>query len=297
VKKLTYQKKIFLIVILITLSLPGCLSWKVGWQQPAAPAGQGNVVALLDKAKSQANQADSRDKVLEAIKTYEHVLKIDPENYEALVNLGSYYFLVGYGYTDNRGEKKKYYMEAIKCCEKALYTNSDFKARVDKGEGVWDAAGVLSKREMQALYFWYLSVGNTWNDCLNGVEKMFAFHWAGRAKKILPVMMNIDPEWYGGSPYFSYAAYYAVLPSILGGDLKKAEDYFNKAITVGPNKLNFVTGRARYLHTKKGDRAAFEKDLKWVLEQPEQQPGDDYPWRVYQQNDARRMLANIDEYF
>jgi tetratricopeptide (TPR) repeat protein len=296
-KKFKDQKSVRSFVIFMALILTGCLSWKAGWKQMDAPAMTGSAQALLDKAADQLTRADTKEKILALIETYESVLTIDPRNYEALSNLGSYYFLIGYGHADDMDEKEKYYLKAIKSCERAMYTNADFRARVDAGESVWEACGALSKKEMAAIYFWYLAVGNTWNDCLSLPGKIFNAVWPGRARKILPVMMAIDPAWYGGSPYFAYATFYAVAPGFVGGDMEKSGESFTKAIEIGPDKINFRTARARYFHSKRGDREAFERDLKWAIEQDPHRAGDAYPWALFHQRDARKMLQNIDDYF
>lgn len=127
--------------------------------------------------------------------------------------------------------------------------------------------------------------------------KFFSFSWPMRVKKILPVMMDIDPNWYGGTPYFSYATFYAVAPGFAGGDMEKAAEYFDKAYKIGVNKLNYRTAKARYYYSKMGDREGFQKDLEWILKQDPHKAGDAYPWAVYHQNDARRLLKNIDDYF
>lgn len=296
-KHLEHQAKALLLIISALFLLPGCLSWQQGWKQADRPVVEGDTTVLLEKAAMQRNQADSREKLFELINTYEMVLGVDPENKEALTNLGSYYMLMAYGYTDDKAEKKTYYMKSIACCERAFYTNAAFKARVDKGESVWAASPALSKEELGGLYFWYLSVGNTWKECLGGAGKFFNFSWPMRVKKILPVMMDLDPNWYGGTPYFSYATFYAVAPGFAGGDMEKAAEYFDKAYKIGANKLNYRTAKARYYYSKMGDREGFKKDLEWILKQDPHQAGDAYPWAVYHQNDALKLLKNIDTYF
>ncbi len=49
-----------------------------------------------------------------------------------------------------------------------------------------------------------------------------------KGKKIVEHMLRIDPEWAGGHPYFLMRTQYARLPGFLGGDLKKAGEYYLK---------------------------------------------------------------------
>ena len=109
--------------------------------------------------------------------------------------------------------------------------------------------------------------------------------------------MEIDPTWEGGHPYLNMAMRYAILPSLLGGDMNKAEEFFEKALEAGPNWLYTRLGRALLLHTKKKDREAFTNDLEWVIAQDPHKADSPYPADVDMQKRAREMLANIDDYF
>jgi tetratricopeptide (TPR) repeat protein len=288
-----------LALISSSVFISGGMSWKSGWLQFEEPSMQGDVSELLEKANKQIEKADNRQKVLGVIRTYDDVLKIDPKNREALLGLGSYCFLLGYGYADNSDEKEEYFLKSIRHSEQLMYENPDFKALVDDGEPVWDACRVLSKNEMEAMYWWYTSCGIYWKECRSGLGRLINISFVFRGQKVLTRMMEIDPTWGEGSLYYAWANYYAAAPRIAGGDVKKAEEYYKKAIELGPELLNFRRTRAVLLHTKNKDRAAFEKDLNWVLSQDPNKVRRycTYPFSVFVQRDARYMLDHIDNYF
>jgi len=49
---------------------------------------------------------------------------------------------------------------------------------------------------------------------------------------------------------------------------------------------------------ERGDRASFERELRWVLAQdPRKTTGDPYPWNVYFQREACQLLAAADAIF
>jgi hypothetical protein len=83
----------------------------------------------------------------------------------------------------------------------------------------------------------------------------------------------------------------------VGGDLKKAEELFEKAVEVGPKWLYIKFARAKYLHTKRQDKEAFTKDLEWVIEQDPHKADSPYPANVWMQAQAKDMLTNIDDHF
>jgi hypothetical protein len=77
----------------------------------------------------------------------------------------------------------------------------------------------------------------------------------------------------------------------MGGDLKKSSEYFSKADEVGAGWLHVRFTRAKLLHAKTGDREAFRKDLEWVLAQDPHLAMNLYPYNVYYQREAKKMLG------
>jgi hypothetical protein len=281
----------------LALLVSGCMSWDAGWSQIEDVERSGAVDDLIAAAREQLTRADSRQGVLDLIAAYEAVLEVDPQNYEALWSLGRYCNLMGYAYSGSRPEKGRYYLRAVTLCERAMYTNPDFRDLVDSGEDVWCACRALSKREMAAMWYWYTGVGTYWKECLNGVGQLANLHWASRLEKVTAKMLATDPTWGGGLPYFGRALYFIVLPGPLGGDVDRATELLRHAFAAGPNWLYTRWGRAKYLHVRTGDREAFLRDLAWLLAQDPLKADSPYPWNVYYQRDAQRMIAHVEDYF
>ena len=268
-----------------------------GWKQFKKPTKTGDVSVLLGRANEQSNEADNKQKILDTIKTLEAVLEIDPYNYDALSSLGGLYWFVGAAYSDNKEEKKECYLASYKCNEQAMYTNPEFKDLVDKGAKVSEACRVLSEREMAPMFYWYGAGGSYWVECLNWASKLISLVGSKEYKRVLDRMLEIDPTWDGGRPYIARATFYATLPKLMGGDLKKAEELLDKAVEAGPNWLHSRLARAKFLWTKTKDREAFKKDLEWILAQDPRKVDTSYAGSVYLQREAKEMLENIDEYF
>jgi tetratricopeptide (TPR) repeat protein len=287
----------FLFTVLISFTT-GCLAWEPGWKLAQAPAAKGDVNALLVKAKKLADDADSKEKVQQLIDVYEEALTIDHNNLTALNDVGMYYFLQAYCYNETAEDKKAAYLKAAQYKERAMYANPEFKALVDKGEPVWEACRVLKKDEMYAMYHWYLAIGDCWTDCYGVPGKMLNCYWPGRVKKVLERMTALDPEWYNGGIHFSWAAYYVVVPGFLGGSMKKAGEYFDKAIALGPHMTNFYVARALYYHVKQKDRKGFVEDLHHAIAiDPRKADTLPYPWAIWYQRRARQLLKDTDTYF
>lgn len=276
----------------VIIGLSGCSSsGDPGWKGIKNLDRKGDVSGLIGQANRQIAEADTKEKLVDLIRTYEQVLEIEPANYEALWSLGRYYYLMGYGYSDSVDLKKEYYIKAWQMCERGMYTNSGFKKLVDEGATIWDASSALTIREIESMYYWYATKGAYFVECMNFVEKILNIRNAGGGKKMIDRMMAIDPAWGGGHPYTALAMHYAALPSFMGGDLKKASEYFDKADVAGAGWLYVRFSRANLLHRKTKDQAAFRKDLEWVLAQDPHKALSPYPWNVVFQREAKKMLA------
>ncbi|MBG7629926.1 MAG: hypothetical protein IZT56_05785, partial [Bacteroidetes bacterium] len=65
-------------------------------------------------------------------------------------------------------------------------------------------------------------------------------------------------------------------------------------IEIGPNYLVNRWGRAKYLYDLIGNKEGFKTDLEWVISQKPRNAGNTYPWNIYFQKDAQKMLENIE---
>jgi tetratricopeptide (TPR) repeat protein len=257
-----------------------------------------DVSSLIDLANRQIEGAEDKTKLEELIRTYEKVLSIDPKNYEALWQLGRYSGLMALAYSDDVETKKRHYNKMIGYCERGMRTNPEFDELMKNGEKVYDACRVLTKNEIGALFYWYAGNIGIANYCMPKIKMLWymARNLRGN-KKVMNRMMEIDAEWGGGHPYFTWAAYYSVMPKILGGDMEKAKWYFDKAVEAGPNWLYIRHSRASYYHAKRKNKKAFIEDLEWVVAQDATKADSPYPADVHFQKTAREMLENMDDYF
>ena len=110
-------------------------------------------------------------------------------------------------------------------------------------------------------------------------------------------MAEIDPDWGGGAIYFTWGVYYLSIPEAVGGDRTLSAEYFDKAITTGPDWLLNHWGRAKYFHVKMRNPNEFKEDLTWVLAQDIAEAPGHFAWNAYFQEDAKDMLDRFDDYF
>lgn len=288
---------VFIVVVLVA-ALAGCVSWKPGWETVTTPAGEvRRMETLLAAADAAALEADSREDLEEAIELYQQVLVENPEDPTALVRLSEYATLLAAAYTDGRKDKARLYIDAVQYAERALFTNSEFRAHIEAGEGRDKASEALGENDMYAMHFWVTALSYYFKECLNPIRFPFNMKWMKRNTAFMTRMQEIDAEFEDGALYFAWGIYYLALPKVAGGNRDQARINLEKAVEVAPDSLLPRWGRAKYFHVKLDDREGFIEDLEWVLDQDPRQATSPYPWNVYFQRDARAMLDRVDRYF
>ena len=286
-----------ILLLIIALILTQCFIYSPDWQIPESTDRETDIDGLLQEADTLVQNADNKEKLMDTITLYETVLQADPQNYKALYELGHLNLLVGDGYSTKTGEKKNFFKKALYYNEHAMYTNPLFKEQIDAGADVWEAAQVLEEKEMDLMLFWTTAVFYYYKECLGAFGQMINYKWIRRAKSMMEHLYAINPDHAGGAPYFTKALYYLSIPRSVGGNKKIAEELFAKAIEVGPDWLLNRWGRAKYFHVKMQNRDAFKQDLEWILEQDIDTMKGHPAWKIYFMNDAKYMLAHIDDYF
>lgn len=278
------------------LALGGCATdWRPSWGRPAPPPAGSDTDRLLAQAQAAADRAEDRQGLLDALALYERTVATDPACYPALCEQANLSILLATAYTEPRAEKAALFHKAMACCERAMYTNPEFQARIDGGAKPWEAASVLTDREMDAMFFWVTAVFYDFKEAMTLPERIGNMIWLQWAGKVLERMEQLDPGWHGGAVAFTWALYYNIQPQGLGGDRAKSAAYLQNAVTDNPNWLLSRWGRATHFRLLTNDREGFRQDLEWVLAQDIARPGESHPWKAYFQRNARELLGNAEK--
>lgn len=287
------------VTIAALLALGGCSAWKPGWTDAAPPTAgaPGDLSAVLAKASVLAANADDRGKLAEVIALYESALARSPGDYDVLTELCQWKILDAAAYAATLREKKQGFEAGIRACERALYTNGDFRDLVDRGVPIEQAARVLTRREESAMVFWVTGVSYYFKECMRGIATLTGIPLIRKTEPMLKRMTEIDPDYGHGAVYFSRGIFYLGLPKFAGGDRVKSAELLDRAQELGPDSLLVRWGRAKYFHFEMRNREAFERDLRWVTQQDPHQASTAYAWNVYFQRDAARLLADVDRLF
>lgn len=278
--------------ILSIIFICSCATFQPGWntlelQESSVPPEE-----IFAKADQIEKNADTAEEVEQLIETYKEVLKSDPLNYYALWKIGNYHILMGAAYSEKRKDKKYHYREAIRFCEKAMAINTTFKTEVLNGVKITDALETLTLSEIDAMGYWYTARFYYFIECLKPLGRVINTGIVINNNKMIERIDELNPGWAGGGNYFSRGLYYIAVPEKFGGSKQRASDEFSEAIQIGPTYIVNRWGRAKYLYDLIGDKEGFKTDLEWVIRQDPHDAGNPYPWNVYFQEDARKLLAD-----
>lgn len=276
----------------ITLAcfLVSCTTFKHSWNEPNMKMGADPIQAM-GKAQLMESVAASADEVKSLIEAYKDVERADPMNYTALWKIGNYHILMGAAHSTKRKDKKYHYREAVKYCERAMFTHAEFRNEISNGADITEASAKLTTAEIDAMGYWYTARFYYFSECLHPLGRVINTKIVIENNKIIEQIDKLNPNWAGGGNYFSRGLYYIAVPERFGGSKQRSEEEFSKAVEIGPDFLVNRWGRAKYLYHLTGNNEGYHSDLQWVISQDPHKGGNPYPWNVYFQEDAKKMLA------
>lgn len=291
------MKRLTAFCLLFLPLLTGCaLRWEPAWNQagPDRPTARTETLFTPARACFSSPAADAAA-VDNCIALHEAVLKDNPGHYQARVNAATLYILKGTAYTDASSSKSAAFSQAMRYAELAMYSNPDFKAKIDAGKQPWEAVSSLGAAETEAMFFWVTALQYEFKEGMSFPSKVINIAWMQRALVFLDRIETVAPEFGGGGVEVGKAICYMVLPGRWGGSDAKGDEYMKKAIARSDGWLLPRWAHGKYYLPVKGDKQAAAAELTWVATQDPSQYRDPYPWRVHFQSDARQMLRKAND--
>ncbi len=153
----------------------------------------------------------------------------------------------------------------------------------------------LGKKDVPYL-FWSATCWASWIRLNLG--SMEALSELPRVEWMMDRVLEIDEGFYYGGPHLFMGIWFASRPKIAGGDLKKAQQHFLKALDLGQGKfLMAYVYYAKYYARQMGDKELFVSILQRVLEAPLEASPDLTLANTVAKREAKEMLGRIGEYF
>ncbi len=157
--------------------------------------------------------------------------------------------------------------------------------------------GLKRLRKKDAPYlFWSATCWANWIR-LN-LDSMEALSELPRVEWMMDRVLEIDEGFYYGGPHLFMGIWFASRPKIAGGDLKKAQQHFLKALDLGHGKfLMAYVYYAKYYARQIMDKELFISTLQKVLEAPAETSPDLTLANTVARKEAKELLGRVGEYF
>ena len=153
----------------------------------------------------------------------------------------------------------------------------------------------LGKKDVPYI-FWAATCWVNWIR-LN-LDSIEAISELPRVESLMKRALELDEGFYYGGPHLFMGIWFASRPKIVGGDLKKAQEHFLKALDLGQGKfLMAYVYYANYYARKITDKDLFTSTLQKVLETPAETSPDLVLLNTVAKKQAKELLSHVGEYF
>ena len=157
--------------------------------------------------------------------------------------------------------------------------------------------GLRRLRERDAPYlFWAAAAWGSW--IRMNLDSMDALAQLPRVERMMRRVIELDEAYYYGGAHLFMGIWFASRPRMAGGDLKKAQQHFLRAIDLGEGKFLMAhVYYANYYARPSLDRNLFVSTLEMVVESPPDVSPDLTLLNTVAQKRARELLSHVEEYF
>jgi hypothetical protein len=153
----------------------------------------------------------------------------------------------------------------------------------------------LGKKDVPYL-FWAATCWVNWIR-LN-LDSIEALSELPRVEWMMKRALELDEKYYYGGSHLFMGIWFASRPKIAGGDLKKAQRHFLKALEFGQGKfLMAYVYYANYWARNMMDKDLFTSTLQKVLETPADTSPDLVLLNTVAKRQAKELLNHVEEYF
>jgi hypothetical protein len=144
--------------------------------------------------------------------------------------------------------------------------------------------------------FW---TATCWANWINlNLDSMEAMAELPRVELMMKRVLELDEKFYYGAPHLFMGIWFASRPKIAGGDLKKAQEHFLKALDFGKGKfLMAYIYYANYYARQALDKDLFVSALQKVLKAPDDVAPELVLLNTVAKKKAQGLLNRVEEYF
>ncbi|MBW2037979.1 MAG: TRAP transporter TatT component family protein [Deltaproteobacteria bacterium] len=255
---------------------------------------------LEEVARSSYKQSDLRI-IREGMPAYlmliDGMIEAWPDNEQLLISAAQSYSSFASAFVENQdkeyakllyGRAKEY---ALRSLEKRGFKEPIQRSFDDFKEALKD----LGKEDVPYI-FWAAACWGNWIS-LN-LDSMEALAELPRVELMMRRVLELDEGYYYGGAHLFMGIWFTSRPKMAGGDLKKAQHHFLKALNLGQGKfLMAYIYYANHYARRVFDKDLFISNLEKVLETPADISPELTLLNTVAKNKAKELLNRMDEYF
>jgi hypothetical protein len=283
----------FILIFLVCNFVTGCISSQQIMAEKAP--------ALFRDVALSANRQSDVVLVRQGIPSYlmliDGILQSNPENRDLLLAGAQAYAAYASVLEEDEQDRAAHLSEKAKeYALKALELTPPFTGALGKPLEVFQERLKQTDRKQVPTLFW---VGNIWAGWIassnEGAAAMADLPWV---EALMERVLELDPGFYYGGPHLFKAILLSARPEQFGGNLKKAQEHFQKAMDYSQGKFLMTdVYYAEYYARQSLNRDLFVSTLKRVLETSTHLEPDLTLSNTLAQRKAKKLLARVDEFF
>ncbi|MEE2961944.1 MAG: TRAP transporter TatT component family protein [Myxococcota bacterium] len=289
----------FALLFALSITPAGCGTalWNATPIASSSTASAAEATALSAEANTAWAGRGDAGKVKLAIRKWEEALTKAPLKETILTALARAYYFYGDTHLRTAGDKNgmmKFFTKGVAMGERAMMAASaEFATRVEGGESVEDAVGSIPLSGQAAMYWYSVCIGKWAN------EKGFStlLRYKDRIFKVMQRVLKLDPTYFYGAPHRYFGVYYAKAPGFAGGDMRKSEEHFKKALEIAPTHLGTKVLYAEFWALKENEEDLFRDLLNQVVKANAADLADIEAEQQFEQAKAKQLLENIVDSF
>jgi hypothetical protein len=282
-----------LMCLLLSLPLSGCFSGRQLISE--------NASGLFKEISLSANRQSDISLVRQALPSYlmliDGLIQSYPENQNLLLAGAQAYVSYASLLEDQENGRVSLLIQKAKgYALRALELEPLFKGAV---ENSIDAFHRKVEKADQARVPLLFSVGSIWGTWIaQGPEPVEGMADLPKVEVLMDRVLQLDPHYYYGGPSLFKGILFSVRPVQFGGNLDRAQFHFQQALKDSQGKfLMTAVYYAQYYAKQRLDRDLFVKTLEGVLSVPADIDPDLTLMNTLAREKAKKLLAQVDEFF
>ncbi len=283
--------KFYTIFILVLIS--SCSVQKIALRSMSSILDNSMAALYEESDLALAEQAIASD-----LKLLEGLIKSDPDNEKFLLlacqGFGSY--ALCFVEDTNPDRAQSFYLRGRDYGLKILNKNQDFSSAMNSSTDQLESAlKKFIKKDVPAL-FW---TANNWANWINlNFTDPAALADLPKVQSIMQRVLELDESYFFGGVHLFFGTIYAVRPPLLGGNIEKARQHFDRCFEFCQEKflLPYVY-YARFYATRTLDEELFSNTLSKVLRTPDDVLAEQRLPNAIAKQKAKRLLEQIEQFF